>query len=336
MDIGAALAAARSQAGLTVDQVSERTRIRAVIIRAIEQDDFSPCGGDFYARGHIRAIARVVDADPVPLIEEYDQAHPPAGPQPRTGGSGRGAGPRPGSRGGGPGGVTAAEAFRPPMPLQGEGARRLPVRAGMLGLLVLAVVAVIAVPAYLLATPGSAHSPSQATLSRTHRPATPTPVATSASASPAPAPTPLPVASAEAFGPAGPSQGDNPQGALFATDANAGTAWHTDWYATANFNGNQPGTGLLLDMGSTVTVSSVQVMLGPAAGGSVQLRAGSSPSLAALSVVAQATLPGGALTLQGSSPVSARYLLIWFTRLPPDNVGTYQAFVYNVTVSGTA
>ena len=58
MSIGDALAEARRQAGLTVTQVSQQTRIRESIIRAIEQGDFSPCGGDFYARGHIRSIAR--------------------------------------------------------------------------------------------------------------------------------------------------------------------------------------------------------------------------------------------------------------------------------------
>lgn len=74
MSIGAELATARSQAGLTVAQVSQRTRIRTVIIEAIERDDFSACGGDFYARGHIRAIARVAGLDPEPLVREYDDA----------------------------------------------------------------------------------------------------------------------------------------------------------------------------------------------------------------------------------------------------------------------
>ena len=64
MSIGDALAQARSQAGLTIAQVSQRTRIRETIIRGIEHDDFSACGGDFYARGHIRSIARVVGARP--------------------------------------------------------------------------------------------------------------------------------------------------------------------------------------------------------------------------------------------------------------------------------
>jgi cytoskeletal protein RodZ len=70
--IGEALAEARRRAGLTVTQVSQRTRIRETIIRGIESDDYSACGGDFYARGHIRSIARVVGTDPRPLIVEFD------------------------------------------------------------------------------------------------------------------------------------------------------------------------------------------------------------------------------------------------------------------------
>jgi hypothetical protein len=70
--IGDALAAGRRQAGMTVTQVSQRTCIRETIIRGIERGDFSGCGGDFYARGHIRSIARTVGVDPEPLIGEYD------------------------------------------------------------------------------------------------------------------------------------------------------------------------------------------------------------------------------------------------------------------------
>ena len=79
MSIGESLAEARRQAGLTIGQVSHQTRIRESIIRDIEQDDFSACGGDFYARGHIRSIAAVVGADPVPLISAYDAEHGPPG-----------------------------------------------------------------------------------------------------------------------------------------------------------------------------------------------------------------------------------------------------------------
>jgi transcriptional regulator with XRE-family HTH domain len=77
VSIGETLADARHQAGLSVTQVSQQTRIRESIIRDIEQGDFATCGGDFYARGHIRSIAGAVGADPAPLISEYDSAHGP-------------------------------------------------------------------------------------------------------------------------------------------------------------------------------------------------------------------------------------------------------------------
>ncbi|GLF99720.1 helix-turn-helix domain-containing protein [Streptomyces yaizuensis] len=70
--IGRVLQQARISAGLTVDEVSAATRVRVPIIHAIEQDDFSRSGGDVYARGHIRMIARRVGTDPAPLIERYD------------------------------------------------------------------------------------------------------------------------------------------------------------------------------------------------------------------------------------------------------------------------
>jgi len=73
VSIGDTLAEARRQADLTVTQVSQRTCIRETIIRGIERGDYSACGGDFYARGHIRSIARAVGADPEALVREYDQ-----------------------------------------------------------------------------------------------------------------------------------------------------------------------------------------------------------------------------------------------------------------------
>lgn len=79
--IGRVLQQARVAAGQTVDEVSSSTRVRIPIVHAIEQDDFSRCGGDVYARGHIRTLARAVGLDPAPLIAQYDEAHggrPPA------------------------------------------------------------------------------------------------------------------------------------------------------------------------------------------------------------------------------------------------------------------
>jgi hypothetical protein len=98
--IGDALAAERRQAGLTITQVSQRTCIRETIIRGIEHDDFSACGGDFYARGHIRSIARAVGTEPEPLIREYDATQ------------------------GAPEGITAADVFEPSTPIKLRERRR--------------------------------------------------------------------------------------------------------------------------------------------------------------------------------------------------------------------
>ncbi|MCX4407535.1 helix-turn-helix domain-containing protein [Streptomyces sp. NPDC059837] len=75
LSVGRALRQARTEAGLTVDDVSNATRVRIAIVHAIEQDDFAPCGGDVYARGHIRTLARAVRLDPAPLLARYDAEH---------------------------------------------------------------------------------------------------------------------------------------------------------------------------------------------------------------------------------------------------------------------
>ncbi|MBT2209384.1 MULTISPECIES: helix-turn-helix domain-containing protein [Actinomadura] len=81
MSIGETLATERQQAGLSVTQVSLQTRIRETVIRGMESDDFSTCGGNFYARGHIRSVSRVIGIDPEPLVAEFDATHGGA-PQP--------------------------------------------------------------------------------------------------------------------------------------------------------------------------------------------------------------------------------------------------------------
>ncbi len=72
MSIGQALSEARRAAGLSIDDVSAKSRLRATVIRAIENDDFSLCGGDFYARAHLRMLAAIVGADGQALVADYD------------------------------------------------------------------------------------------------------------------------------------------------------------------------------------------------------------------------------------------------------------------------
>ena len=134
-----------------------------------------------------------------------------------------------------------------------------------------------------------------------------------------------------AFGPGG---GDDPQQAALAVGDNPAAPWRTDWYTTPYFGDLYSGTGLLLDMGRTVTISSVRLALGSARGADVQVRTGGRPVLADMHTVATSAGPGGTIELSLASPMRARYLLIWLTKLPPDNAGTYQASIYGITIRG--
>jgi transcriptional regulator with XRE-family HTH domain len=491
VDIGPALAEARTQAGMTIEDVSQRTRIRGKIITEIEHDDYSSCGGDFYTRGHIRAIAKAVGTDPVPLIEEYDGnvtrgqeadlplvpevepatkpqvtwPDPPDGtrtaPWPHPGDYERAPGPEHEPRSAdGPGEAPAADTtaellppagsavagrpgltseaapgpavpggLRPPDPdwflaeaparlapsaadrmrqsagtvrqASAEAYRRsVPVarraaagvyrvaagayhrgapatrRAGsvmreralprarrltedaygrlsglraadrrlslMLGGLVIGL-AGLAVVIYALVS-GSSSPAGHAAAAGRHpaarasqaggRPApASSPAASSPARSPAPAAVALLPAGIRAFGPGGAGDGDNPQYASQVLSGQRG-GWHSNWYTSAAFGNLQSGTGLLLDMRGVVTVTQARLAIAPGAGGSVELRAGNQPVLAALPVIASSATGPATVTLTPGHPVQARYLLIWFSRLPADSSGTYQATIYHLAITG--
>ena len=310
------MAEARHRAGLTVSDVSAHTRIREGLIRAIEQDEFQGCGGHFYARGHIRAIASAVGADPQALISEYDAEHPSGRPDTREDLLSQPA-PR--------------QPRQPREPATGQGSWLGPV-------VLLLCIGLIVYVAYQL-TPGSRSSGAAASPARTAARAAPSHSARpgSGSASPSSLASPrltvrqvTPV-SAVAFGPGGTSDGDNPQGAAYALSGNAATPWYTSWYTTARFGNLQSGTGLLVDLGRTVTATRVSIRLGDTPGADLQVRAGTSAS--DLRVVARAYDAGGTVRLRLRSHPHARYLLIWFTLLPPDSAGTYRAQISKVTVT---
>jgi len=140
-------------------------------------------------------------------------------------------------------------------------------------------------------------------------------------------------ASVAAFGPGGTADGDDPQNARNVI-ADPASGWQSDWYTTASFGSLKAGTGLLLDLGRTVTITSVRIRLGGPAGARLQLRLGAVPALAGLHVARTATAASDLLTIRLPRPVAARYVLLWFTMLPPDGTGTYQVSVHQVTVDG--
>jgi hypothetical protein len=327
MSIGEALAQARHQAGLTVSQVSSVTRIRETIIRNIENDDYSACGGDFYARGHIRSIAKVAGADPEPLIREYDTAH--QAPQEATLADMLfGTPAMPGTPG------TPVTPGTPAMPVKTRERRLLNQTVA----LALALLVTVGFGIYDLIS-GPQHATDTASVAGIH-PAThhrPAPNRSAPAAPPARStiqPRMLVPVSAAAFGPFRNRRGDDPQLAPAAIDGELITAWHTDWYTTARFGNLYPGTGLLLDMGRPVVITRVQITLGYPYGAAFQLRAGPAPTLAHLKAVARVAFARGAVQMRFASPARGRYLLIWFTRLPRHRSGTFWASVRDVRLEG--
>ena len=75
MTLGEFLQKAREDAGFSIDELAHIVNLRPGLIRSMESNDFLPCGGDTYARGHIRNIAQAVSANAQELLEIYNAEH---------------------------------------------------------------------------------------------------------------------------------------------------------------------------------------------------------------------------------------------------------------------
>jgi cytoskeleton protein RodZ len=73
MGPGAALRAAREQAGLGIAEVAHRTRLEPRIIEALETEDYQSLAASAFIKGYLRSAARALDIDPAPLIARYVQ-----------------------------------------------------------------------------------------------------------------------------------------------------------------------------------------------------------------------------------------------------------------------
>jgi len=73
MSLGALIAKSRTDARLSVEQLSKLTNIPTIVLRDIEKDDFVKCGGEAYARGHLRNIAAKVGVDERIFLELFEQ-----------------------------------------------------------------------------------------------------------------------------------------------------------------------------------------------------------------------------------------------------------------------
>jgi serine/threonine protein kinase len=137
---------------------------------------------------------------------------------------------------------------------------------------------------------------------------------------------------------------ENDQLANLAIDGNPSTSWNTQFYiGNPVFGGTKNGTGLILDMGRQVRLSSVRVTFGSIPGADVQIKLGNNnaraaSTLSSFKTVASATNVAGTHTFAVHSSATGRYVLIWFTKLPPQSPGSsnrFEAKIYNVVVRGS-
>jgi cytoskeletal protein RodZ len=75
MNLGEVLSTARASARLSLDDLASITSIRAGLLSEMEKNNFAHCGGDIYARGHLRNIAPKIGLDAEQLIDLYNQEH---------------------------------------------------------------------------------------------------------------------------------------------------------------------------------------------------------------------------------------------------------------------
>jgi len=72
MTLGSLITQARKSAGLSIDDLSESTNIRGALLREIESNNFVNCGGETYARGHLRNLALKLGVDPQVFLTAFE------------------------------------------------------------------------------------------------------------------------------------------------------------------------------------------------------------------------------------------------------------------------
>ncbi len=125
--------------------------------------------------------------------------------------------------------------------------------------------------------------------------------------------------------------------AVTVNDDDPDTAWLTSQYTSPDLDGKE-GVGLILDLGQPQDIQQVSMnLLG--AGSNVDVRVSdrifADPAL--WTPLAAAFAPRSRIDLRSPRPVTGRYVLIWFTQVPPaedQGSGVYQGGVRRVVVSG--
>jgi cytoskeletal protein RodZ len=75
MTLGSTIRDAREAARISLESLSDSTSIRIGLLTEMENNNFTHCGGDTYARGHLRTIAIRIGLIPQILLDLYDDQH---------------------------------------------------------------------------------------------------------------------------------------------------------------------------------------------------------------------------------------------------------------------
>lgn len=75
MTLGRTIRDAREASRMSIEALSDATSIRIGLLTEMEANNFSHCGGDTYARGHLRNIANRIGIEPQILIDLYNDQH---------------------------------------------------------------------------------------------------------------------------------------------------------------------------------------------------------------------------------------------------------------------
>jgi cytoskeleton protein RodZ len=75
MTLGSTIRDAREAARISLESLSDSTSIRMGLLTEMENNNFAHCGGDTYARGHLRTIAKRIGLNPQILLDLYDEQH---------------------------------------------------------------------------------------------------------------------------------------------------------------------------------------------------------------------------------------------------------------------
>lgn len=74
-DVSGVLRAERERAGLTIEEISARTKIKVTLLQALEQGSFEQLPGEFFTRAFIRTYARELHLPPDEIVGAYDARH---------------------------------------------------------------------------------------------------------------------------------------------------------------------------------------------------------------------------------------------------------------------